>query len=315
MMPLWRAAFRCLLALPLFLLEPGLLHADEQTRKLAARLSEEADAFARLATQLLSEETLQQTALKPPPRFRPRMGDAARKPPQPTVMKREIRSEYSFATFSGEGGAIHELRQVTSVDGKRVQDAKKAEEALARIVTASDDQRKKQLLKDFAKHGLYGAVTDFGQLLLLFAPREIARYEFSFARSERLGERSGLVFSYKQIDGPKPLTVVDARRGDRTTQLAIEGEVWVYESDYQPAQVTMAVNRPAGSEGKFVREEAAVRYAMSSHGVLVPISVQHREVEQGRVIAENNFRYGDFKRFGASSDLKFDVEPEEDRKK
>src|SRR5438067_12783408 len=115
----------------------GLLHADERTQKLVSRLSEEADAFRRIAPQVLSEETLHQRALKPPPRFRPRIGTSAKEPPKPTWQQREIVSEYAFATFSNEKDAnekaankkgakekdsaeaavIHELRQVVSADG------------------------------------------------------------------------------------------------------------------------------------------------------------------------------------------------------
>src|SRR5690349_11242840 len=100
----------------LFLLAASAsLYADERTQKLAARLAEEASAFERIAPQVLGEETLSQQALKPPPRFRPRIGDAAKAPPKPVWQHREIVSEYAFAKFSEESGALHELRQVTSV--------------------------------------------------------------------------------------------------------------------------------------------------------------------------------------------------------
>jgi hypothetical protein len=44
---------------------------------MSARLSEEAEAFLRIAPLVLGHETLQQKALKPPRRFRPRVGAAA----------------------------------------------------------------------------------------------------------------------------------------------------------------------------------------------------------------------------------------------
>jgi hypothetical protein len=284
-----------------------LLRGDEQTKRLASRLAEEADAFRRIAPQVLGEETLHQRTLKPPPRFRPRIGDAAKEPLKPTWQEREIRSEYAYGSFTGEGGAIHELRQVLSVDGKKTQDPEKAVEILAKIVTASDDGRKKQLLKDFEKHGLSGAVTDFGQMLLLFTPREIGRFEFTYRRAVDRGEERLLVFGYKQIDGPESLTVIEARKADRTTQLPIQGEVWVGEADYTPARITMSVSQPG--EGAALRHEASVQYAMSPHGALLPVSTVHREVRGGQIVAENLFSYAGFKKFGASSDIKFEVDP------
>jgi hypothetical protein len=286
----------------------SLLRADERTQKLIARLSEEADAFRRIAPQVLGEETLHQRALKAPPRFRPRIGNAAKQPPKPTWQQREIQSEYTFASFTGEQGAIHELRQVTAIDGKKVEDSKNAERALARAITAKDDERKKQMLKDFEKHGLTGAATDFGQMILLFAPRDIVRYEFTYLRTERRGEAQMLVFGYKQIDGNESLTLVDGRKGDLTIQMRLAGEVWVWESNYFPVRITLAVGR--GDGGEQVREEAVVEYTMSQHGALLPTSTEHRELRAGQLVAENHFTYGEFKRFGASSDIKFDVEPD-----
>jgi hypothetical protein len=282
----------------------SLARADERTQRLVARLSEEADAFSRVATQLISEETLTQVSLKPPPRFRPRVGATAGQPPQPRLQKREIKSEYSFAKFSSAEDSIHELRQVTAVDGKAVQDAKKAQESLARAIAATDDNRKKQLLKDFEKHGLSGAATDFGQILLLFAPRNIGRYEFNFIRKE-IRAANLLVFSYAQIDGPQQFTIVDGRN-DKAADVQMRGEVWVREDNYQPVAITMIATQPYTS----VKEEAVVDYAPSDHGVLVPTHTLHTESLGTQRLAENEFRYAPFRRFGASSDLKFEVEPD-----
>jgi hypothetical protein len=285
-----------------------LLPADERTQKLAARLAEEANAFQRIAPQVLGEETLHQRALKPPPRFRPRIGNSAKEPPKASWQQREIVSEYSFASFSGENGALHELRQVVSVDGKKVLDIKKAQEALAKAVTASDDERKKQLLKDFEKHGLFGAVTDFGQLILLFSTREILNYEFTFQRSERRGAANMLVFAYKQIDGPEALTLVEARKGDALRHLRAQGEVWVWEASYQPVKITLSAGQGEGPLA--IREQAVVEYTMSDYGAVLPVSTEHHESRGGKVEAENLFTYGSFKKFSASSDIKFEAEPQ-----
>src|SRR5690242_11335959 len=102
-----------------------LLRADDQTQKMAARLREEADAFRRLAPQVLSQETLVQRAQKPRSRFRPRIGAAAQGPPPLEWQERRIVSEYGFAEFAGEEQTVHELRQAVSVDGHKVGDSAK----------------------------------------------------------------------------------------------------------------------------------------------------------------------------------------------
>lgn len=289
------------------LLLPGLLQADEQIQKLIERLSEEAATFQRIAPQVIGQETLVQRAIKPPARFRPRIGEAAKKPPEPRWQQREIKSEYAFAAFAGEGGSLHEIRQITAIDGKTVQDTKRAQESLAKAITSEGDERKKRFLKDFEKNGLAGAVTDFGQIILLFTPRDILHYDFTYRRTEQRGAAQLLVFDYKQVDGPDEFTLIDKRRGDVATRVPIAGEVWVFASNFRPARVTMNVDQHAGTQA--VRNQATVDYEMSDYGVLLPVSTEHREIRQGAAVAENRFTYADFKKFGASSDVKFEVEP------
>ena len=272
---------------------------------MTARLSEEADAFQRLALEVLGTETLHQHAQKPPARFRPRIGNAAIGPPPPVWNDRDIVSEYAFTSFSGTPTSLHELRQVISVDGKKIADTKKAQAALAKTITSSDDMRKKEALKLFEKYGLVGAVTDFGQLILLFTRRELERYEFTFKNFETVGYDRVLVFTYKQLDGPEALTLIEANRGDQMRRLKVHGEVWVHAENFLPMRITLAASE--GDAPDALREEASVDYVMSPYGALLPKSTEHREWRSGTAIAENQIVYTDFHKFGASSDIKFEV--------
>jgi hypothetical protein len=274
--------------------------ADEQTQKMTARLSEEAEAFRRAATQVLGTEKLHQNAMKPPARFRPRVGTA---PPAWQWKERNITSEYGFASLAGQSGAIHELRQVVSVDGRRVEESKKAQAALAKAITASDDDRKKDAMKQLEKHGLTGGATDFGQLLLLFGRREVEQYEFEFSGRTNLAGTPALVFSYKQLDGPEALTVFDRR--EQAQRVPLRGEIRVRENDFLPMQITLVMHAGDGSDA--LHEQAVVTYAMSPFGVLLPVSVDHRESRGGKLVAENEFTYSDFHKFSASTDVKFDT--------
>src|SRR5579863_6921842 len=191
----------------LLLLIP-VLRADELTLRMMARVSEEAEAFKKLAPEVLGEETLHQRSMRPQGRFHPRVGTA---PAKPEWQERTIVSEYGFTSFSdgAESSSVHELRQVTAVDGKKIEDTKKAQQVLAKAITSTDDSRKKQLLKQFEKYGLVGAVTDYGQALLLFTRQNLERYEFTAKGQNSLAGQSVLVFRYVQIDGPETVTVID----------------------------------------------------------------------------------------------------------
>jgi hypothetical protein len=287
------------------LLLVSILRADEQTQKMTTRVSEEAEAFQRLAVEVLGTETLHQKAQKPPARFRPRAGAAALSAPPAEWKEREIVSEYGFTTFAGAPDAVHELRQVISVDGRKVEDTKKAQDALAKAITASDDTRKKEMLKQFEKYGLVGAVTDFGQLILLFTRRDLERYEFVERGAKMLGETPVRTFAYKQVDGPEALTLIQADKNDQTNRLRLEGEIWVRADNYVPVRITLAAGQGDGPTA--IREEAAVEYAMSEYGAVLPVSTTHRELHGGKVTVENQFRYTAFRKFGASSDVKFEV--------
>jgi len=271
-----------------------VLHADESTQKLADRLAREAEAFERIAPQLLGRETLHQRVMAPPARFKLRVGDAATHPPVATWKEREIVSEYAVALLDSE---IHELRQVTSVDGKQVAGESEAQNTLAKLLTSHNDERKKRALEQLEKYGLRGGATDFGQILLLFTRSNLERYEITAIGPRLLGTVPTQVFRYRQLDGPVALTVVLGNGQFRTQRLSVEGEIWVRESDGLPLRITMAAT-DTGTE-QTLREEATVDYATSEFGTLLPLETTHRELRSGVEVAENKTTYADFHRFGA----------------
>jgi hypothetical protein len=274
---------------------PGqTVHGQTALADLLKRLGQEAEAFQRIAPNLQGRETLHQRALKPPPKFRLRAGDEAKQPSKPEWQERQVVSAYGFATL-GPKHALHEIRQVISVDGRTVRNARDAQEALAKLVTASDSQQKVQSLEQLEKYGLHGAVTDFGQLILLFDPRQQERYEFTLERN-----RPGLdaaVIRYKQIDGPEALTVIEGRT-DTTQKLSIEGEIWMQRKDGRPVRVTLKAT--GSDQGQTYRQDAFVDYDSSDFGTIVPLAVQHQEWQGSKVMVENQFAYDDFHLLGAA---------------
>jgi hypothetical protein len=298
-------------AIGLFLLTTHAWPQEAGVPAMTARISEEAEVFARSARAVLSEETLRQRARKPDARFRPRVGDAATKPPKDEYLTREVVSEYGYSSYKDSPNALHEFRTVISIDGKKFQTPEKARRALSLGMTSADDELKKQMLRDFEKHGLIGAITDFGQVVLLFTKRRLPDYEFAVVRQERLGSETAAVLSFKQKAGKEALTVFTTRAAVHN---GLQGFIWVRLPDYLPLRIRLLSAR---KDGPFViTTDATVDYAMSPHGCILPTRVEHREYVPnepgkpgGQLLTENIFQYAPFRKFSAESELKFSEVP------
>jgi hypothetical protein len=290
---------RCAFSL-ILIAQAGAQQAD--VSKMTGRIAEEAEVFAHAARSVLSEETLQQRTRKGVSRFIPRVAAPAGQAPKEEFLTREIVSEYGYSSFKDSPGALHEFRTVISMDGKKVLGVEKARRSLTLGIRSTDDGVKKQMLRDFEKHGLVGAATDFGQLILLFTKRRLADYEFAVAGQDRIGADTATVLSFKQKSGQESLTIF---AGNAALRSQLQGFVWVRNPDYLPLRIRLLSSRKDGP--LVINTEGTVDYAMSAHGCVLPASVVHRDTIGGKLITENIFRYTPFRKFGAESELKFDV--------
>src|SRR5947199_3694787 len=113
---------------------------------LLSRVAEEAEILQQNAPKALTRETLEQRAVMPPSRFRPRIGTAATEPGKPRLQVREIVSEYSVGTLKDSASNnLIEFRQVTSVDGRKVQSEEKARHFLSIGIKSPDDRVRKRM--------------------------------------------------------------------------------------------------------------------------------------------------------------------------
>lgn len=283
--------------------------AQEGTlEKALARVAEEAEAFRSAAPKVLGEETLRQRAVSKLARFRPRIGGDT-KPPEVKYKTREIVSEYSFSTLRESPNVLHEFREVVAVDGRPVKTREMARRTLTLGVTSQDDRVKKKMLENFEKHGLVGAATDFGQVILLFGKRRFDDYQFAFAGKSRIREQDVIGFSFRQREGKESMTIFEGRRVIRRP---LQGELWVRETDYLPVRVVLSALHEQGANTAV--DEATVDYSMSKYGALLPDSVVHRQRVAGQVVVENAFQYASYRMFSAETEVKFTELPAGEKK-
>ncbi len=292
-----------MLLLPLLAL--AVAAPEPVLEEILARVAEEAEVFARVAPQTLAEETLRQKAAKNTPRFRVRVGDAARARPPVQFQTREIVSEYGFSAFKESPGNLHEFRRVISVDGRPVQSVEKARATLTMGITSEDDRVKKRMLQEFERYGLVGAAMDFGQVILLFGRRGLGNYSFQIKERSYAGADRAVVVAFAQREGEQALTIFEGRRALR---LRLEGEIWVRDPDWRPLRIVLRTAHE--DRERKIRNEAAIDYVMSAHGVLLPASVVHRQFSGDELSAENLFRYSPFRKFTAEAEIKFEVQEE-----
>jgi hypothetical protein len=274
--------------------------------EILARVAEEAEVLAQNAPKALTEETLVQRALIPPPRFLPRAGQAATVTPGLQLSVREIVSEYSVGTLKeSDSPNLLEFRQVISVDGRPVQSAEHARHALSLGIQSPDDRVRKRMLEDFARYGLVDVATDYGLILLDFTKRGLENMQLKLAGEARVGAERALVFSWQQTSTAGGELEFS---GNRAVRRSLQGMLFVRKSDGLPLRVqAWAEHRDSK---RMIRDEANVDYTLSTHGFLMPASVVHRHRVDGRLTIENLYRYEPFKLFSADAEIKFTEVPE-----
>jgi hypothetical protein len=280
----------------------ALSPAQSSLPELLSRVAEEAEMLQQNAPKSLSREVLEQRALMPATRFRPRIGKKATAAvPPPRLLVREIVSEYSVGILKESAVRnLTELRQVISVDGRKIQSPERARHALSLGITSPDDRIRKRMLEDFARHGLVDIATDYGIILLAFSKRGLENMNVALAGEEQVGADAAWVLNWQQTS---PDAGMLEFLGNQASRLALEGRLLVRQSDGLPLRIQSWSEHPQATHK--IRDEATVDYVQSAHGFLTPASVIHRHLVDGQVITENLYRYEPFKMFSADAEIKF----------
>jgi len=231
------------------------------------RIQQEADRFIETASRIEGKETLTQTHA-----------------PQ---TQRQIVSEYGFLTL--QPGEIREIRQVELVDGKPAKKRGNALKDLAANLTAAGDEQRRKLLLDFEKHGLQGVAVGFGPLIQMFSTPKMPKFEFIFQRMDHLNGTPVAIYRYEQIDGTGGLTIYSE---GKPIHQKLRGEVWVLPTDGVPARIVLDSEFEEGKSK--MRDITFVDYGASELGVLLPLTVGHRQFRDRTVLVQDLFRYTEY---------------------
>jgi hypothetical protein len=252
------------------------------------QIARQASRFWQGASGYFCHETLHQKALILPKR-KLRIGRKATEALKPEFKDREIVSYYALSAFRTSPEALHEFRQVVSVDGKPAMPESKALQKFQAILKSKDDRARTELQEDFDQANLAVAATDFGQLILLFTKANLGKYSFERDTPALIGADRAIVIKFRQSTGREGLRIEEP--GKQVKQ-PLSGQLWVRESDYQPLRITLTAARQIDSEE--IRDEARVDYAPTNGGAVLPASVIYRRYVDNELKVENVSQYSDW---------------------
>ena len=194
-------------------------------------------------------------------------------------------SSYGLAEI-GNARVLHEIRAIVTMDGQPVTDSGEVSGEVRDALT------KRKSLENLEHNQLEGAVTDFGQLILLFEKRHHNDYRFAAAgQQQRIGDEPVVVIRYRQVSGSQGLTFFKETTEEHEPAA---GEIWFRLRDLVPIRITLHTSESVSK--KFtIRTEATVDYASSPVG-LVPASVTHKQFLNSALMVENDLHYGEFHR-------------------
>lgn len=269
-----------------------LAQSDPRLTAALPVVEKEASQFWQTAPRFFARETLRQKAIVTPKR-KLRLHTSEAPSSKTSMQDREIVSIYGFTAYSGSPEAIHEMRQVLSIDGRMEKNEAAALADFKKVALTGADGSKQRLSADFLKENLGGSALDFGQLILLFTRSNMKQFDFSLSNVGMVGATRALVVSYQQNGGQASLHI---RESTGQSRRPLHGQLWVRENDSLPVRVTLTNVRP--DRKLEVRDEATVDYARFS-GALLPASVVYREYVNDELYNESVYEYSGWQQIEA----------------
>jgi hypothetical protein len=261
---------------------------DARLGQVLAEVARAAATFWHTAPEYIARETLSQKALTLPKR-RLRTGSGALEPPKPEFGHREIGSFYVLSSFRTSPEALHEFREVVSVNGE-APPGDSNPDRLRNAVATQDDKTKKALAHEFDRSSLAVTATDFGQLILLFTKSNQGKYDFSLHGLALVGADRAMILDFSQRAGAEAFRVTEPGRDVREP---LTGQIWVREAGFVPLRITLATSRHDRS--KTIRDEARVDYEPKGDGMVLPVSIVYRRFVNEELSVEGIYAYTDWR--------------------
>ena len=263
-------------------------------------LSECLDALARTAANfaasapgLKAEETLDQRGRRGFIEILTGKKDQIKK--LDFTLPEDFRTHHVISSYGlveiGDARVLHEVRTIVTMDGQTLSESGETRHDPTTAPQSAENETKRKLLENLAGDQLEGAVTDFGQLILLFTKRHQNDYHFAAVGQQQIGDEPVVVLRYRQISGSQGLTFFKENTEEREPA---NGQIWLRLRDLVPVRITFNT-REFVSKKYTVRTEATIDYASSPVG-LVPASVTHQQFLNTSLMVENNLHYSDFHR-------------------
>lgn len=248
-------------------------------------IGEAAQLFAASAQQYMCRETLRQRVIHPGAIRKARHGEGFVGSASLRYDTRQIDSWFAFTTF-GKSPAIHEIRQVLTVDKERLLKDEQGRTMLRDALLARDDKAKTALPGKFTDEALKGVATDLGQLILLFQGNGVKNFDFDLEREESIRDVRTIVMRYSQTGGKEAVRI---NENGKELKQTLRGFLWASIPDGVPVRITLITSRKSGKQE--TRDEAEVDYAPINGGALLPAAVIHRRYEDDILAAEDDFHY------------------------
>jgi len=266
----------------------GLAAEDPLVARALPEIARQASDFWHSAPDYMARETMKEKALTAQKR-RLHFRAKATEPAKPVMKEREIVSYYAISFFNARREALHEFREIVSMDGKETTAEGSARAKLAAILESKDDGAKQALVEDFEKSTLSVAATDFGQLIMLFTRGNLSKYTFALKSRQQVGVDRALVIGFQQNAGGESLQITEP---GRKVNQPLSGELWIRESDYLPLRITLTSTHL--DEGDEIRDDATVDYLSRSRGVFLPAAITYRRYIKKTMVVENIAEYSDW---------------------